>query len=144
MAKKNNVKINFTLLNIKTEQFAIFEDKYIETEKINLNTNLTFGLNSDDKIFLVTPKYTFEIEKTPFMTVQISCFFKIEDNAWNNFIEDGKIVFPKDFVAHMAMISVGTSRGVLHTKTEGTVFNKYILPTINVAKMIPEDVTFDL
>lgn len=141
---KNNAKINFVLLDIKTEQFAILEDNYIENEIINLNTNLTFGLNSDDKVFLVTPKYTFEIKKIPFMTIQISCFFKIEDAAWNSFIIDNKITFPKDFIAHMSMISVGTSRGVLHTKTEGTIFNKYILPTINVAKMIPKDITFDI
>lgn len=141
---KANTKINFLLLDIKTEQFAIFEENYIENELVNLNTNLTFGLNSDDKVFLVTPKYTFEIKKTPFMTIQISCFFKIEDSAWDSFKLDKQITFPKDFIAHMAMITVGTSRGVLHSKTEGTIFNKYILPTINVAKMIPEDITFDV
>ena len=141
---ENNININFSLLKIKTEQFAIFEENYIENETVNLNTNLTFGLNSEDKVFLVTPKYTFEIKKKPFMTIQMSCFFKIEDSAWNGFILNNKIIFPKNFVAHMAMISVGTSRGVLHTRTEDTIFNKYILPTINVSKMIPEDVVFDI
>ena len=48
---KANTKINFLLLDIKTEQFAIFEDNYIENEPVNLNTNLTFGLNSDDKLY---------------------------------------------------------------------------------------------
>ena len=78
------------------------------------------------------------------MTIQISCFLKIEDSAWESFKLNNQITFPKDFIAHMAMITVGTSRGVLHSKTEGTIFNKYILPTINVAKMIPEDITFDI
>ena len=143
MAEKN-VNINFSLLKIKTDQFAIFEENYIENEIVNLNTNLTFGLNSEDKVFLVTPKYTFEIKKVPFMTIQISCFFKIEDITWNSFIKGNEITFPKGFIAHLSMISVGTSRGILHTKTEETIFNKYILPTINVAKMIPEDITFDI
>lgn len=141
---ENNININFSLLKIKTDQFAIFEENYIENETVNLNTNLTFGLNSEDRMFLVTPKYTFESNKKPFMAVQASCFFKIEDSAWNSFILHDKIIFPKNFVAHMAMISVGTSRGILHTKTEDTIFNKYILPTINVSKMIPEDVVFDI
>ena len=30
--------------------------------------------------------------------------------------------FPKGFVAHLAMITVGTLRGVLHTKTEEYCF----------------------
>jgi len=136
--------IDFSLLRIQTDQFAIFEENYIENETVNLSTNLTFGLNSEDRVFLVTPKYTFESNKVPFMAIQTSCFFKIEDSAWNGFILQNKITFPKNFVAHMAMIAVGTSRGVLHTKTENTIFNKYILPTINVSKMIPEDVVFDI
>ena len=143
MAKKNT-NINFSLLKIKTDQFALFEENYRANETVNLNTNLTFGLNSEDKVFLVTPKYTFESNKKPFITIQTSCFFKIEDVAWNGFILNGKITFLKNFVAHMAMIAVGTSRGVLHSKTENTIFNNYILPTINVSKMIPEDVVFDI
>lgn len=139
----NNAIINFNLLKIQTEQFAIFEENFNKNEIVNLNTNLSFGLNFDDNVFLVTPKYTFEIQGKPFMTIQISCFFKIEDATWNSFKKKKQIIFPKDFVAHMTMITVGTSRGVLHTKTEGTVFNEFILPPINVTEMIAEDVVFD-
>jgi len=138
---KNN--ISFSLLEIKTDQFALFEENHIENGKIKLNTNLTFGFNADDKVFLISVKYIFEMKKRPFMTIQTSCFFTIDNIALENFKAGDKTVFPKGFVAHMAMITVGTSRGVLHTKTEGTIFNKYILPTIDVTKMIPEDLIFD-
>ena len=139
-----NLSMKFNLLKIKTEQFAILEDNFDKNEIVNLNTNLSFGLNSMDKVFLLTPKYTFEINGKPFMTIQISCFFKIEDTTWDSFINKKQIVLPKDFVAHMAMITVGTSRGILLTKTEGTVFNEYILPPLNVAEMIGEDIIFDI
>jgi hypothetical protein len=140
----DNTIINFGLLKITTEQFAVFEENFNKNEVINLNTNLSFGLNSNDKVFLVTPKYTFENEGKPFITIQISCFFKIDDATWDSFKTKKQIVFPKDFVAHMAMITVGTSRGILHTKTEGTIFNEFILPPLNVSEMVGEDVSFDL
>lgn len=140
----NNPIINFNLLKITTEQFAIFEENLSKDGVINLNTNLSFGLNSKDKVFLVTPKYTFENEGKQFLTIQISCFFKIEDATWDSLIDNKQIIFPKEFVAHMAMITVGTSRGILHTKTEGTVFNEFVLPPLNVAKMVGEDVVFDI
>ena len=142
MAKKNNL-VNFRLIEIKTDQFAIFEENYNENEEVNLETNLTFGLNKDENIFLVTAKYIFEIKEKPFLTVQTTCFFKIEDDAVASFKIENKIAFPKGFVAHMSMLTVGTTRGILHGKTEGTLFNRFILPTIDVATMIPEDVTFD-
>jgi hypothetical protein len=138
---KNN--ISFSLLEIKTDQFALFEENHIENGKIRLSTNLTFGFNPDESVFLISVKYIFEMRKKPFMTIQASCFFMIDKEALKDFKNINKTIFPKGFVAHMAMITVGTSRGILHTKTEGTIFNKYILPTIDVAQLIPEDITFE-
>lgn len=140
---ENNSSINFSLLKISTDQFALFEENHLEDGKINLNTNMSFGLNVEDKAFSISIKFTFEMKKKPFMTTQVTCFFGIEKATWESFKLDDKVIFPKDFVAHMAMLTVGTSRGVLHSKTEGTLFNKYILPTLNVVEMIPEDVVFD-
>lgn len=136
--------ISFSIVEIKTEQFALFEENHIENGKVNLGTNLTFGLNTNDRVFLVAAKYVFEMKKKPFMTIQTNCYFKIDDNSFKKLEDMGNIIFPKGFVAHMAMITVGTSRGILHTKTEGKIFNKYILPTIDVTQLVPEDLTFDL
>lgn len=142
MSSTNRI-VNFSLLKIRTDQFAIFEVG-LEKGVINLNTNLTFGLNIEDKVFVVTPKYTFESTGKPFIALQISCFFKIDESTWKSFTTKKQIAFPKDFIAHMAMITVGTSRGILHTKTEGTPFNEYLLPPLNVAEMIKQDLIFDL
>ena len=49
---------------------------------------------------------------------------------------------PSGFVCHLAMLAIGTARGVLHAKTENTLFNKYLIPTINVAELIKDDIIF--
>ncbi len=54
------------------------------------------------------------------------------------------MVVSKGFLAHLAMITTGTARGVLFAKTEATQFSKFIIPTLNVAEMIKEDASFDL
>jgi hypothetical protein len=140
---QDNVNLNFNLLKIKTDQFALFEENHVDSGKVNLNTSMSFGLNLEDKAFSISIKFTFEIKKKPFMTTQVTCFFGIGNTTWESLKVNEKIILPKGFVAHMAMITVGTSRGILHSKTEGTSFNKYILPTLNVAEMVPEDVVFD-
>nr|WP_322625023.1 hypothetical protein [uncultured Flavobacterium sp.] len=141
MAKEK--EISFRLIEIKNEQFAILEENYIDNSEVNLTTSLTFGLNKDEKVFSIVAKYTFDVNSKAFLTIQTTCFFKISDEAFEEFKSKNKVIFPKEFVAHMAMLTVGTTRGILHTKTEGTKFNKFILPTINVATMIPEDIIFD-
>jgi hypothetical protein len=40
------------------------------------------------------------------------------------------------------MITVGTARGVLHAKTEGTTLNKFFIPTVNVVEMVTDDGAF--
>jgi hypothetical protein len=54
------------------------------------------------------------------------------------------LIVPKGFLAHLAMITTGTSRGVLFAKTEATPFSKFIIPTLNVSEMIYEDAIFDI
>jgi hypothetical protein len=38
------------------------------------------------------------------------------------------------------MLCVGTLRGVLHAKTENSVYNKFYLPTINVNDLVKTDI----
>lgn len=136
--------IEFSIKNINTEQFALFEENRFDNGKINLETNLSYGLNVIERDFIISIKFTFEMKKKPFMSIQVNCNFEIGFESFNDLIIDNKIKVPNWFIAHMAMITVGTSRGILHSKTDGTIFNKYIIPTINVAQMIPEDVIFDI
>ena len=142
---ENSDKIlEFKIINIKTEQFALFEENHLDKGEINLDTNLSYGLNATERNFIVSIKFTFGMKKKPFMTIQVNCNFEISQESFNSLIIDDNIIVPNKFIAHMAMITVGTSRGILHSKTEGTIFNKYILPTINVSQMLPEDAIFEI
>lgn len=143
MEKENN-SLGFALQGIKTEQFAIFEENYSPKKDIGLGTGLQFRIDSLNKQIGSFLSFEFIQSKKVFLKIQVSCHFKIEENAWNSFIQKDKLVVPKDFLAHLAMITTGTTRGVLFAKTEGTPFSKYIVPTINVAEMIQEDASFDI
>ena len=54
--------------------------------------------------------------------------------------QDNKIIIPKELLAHFGVHTIGTARGILHCKTEGTQFNTFILPPINVSERITEDI----
>lgn len=143
MGTENN-SVGFALQGIKTEQFAILEENYSPKKDIGLGTGLQFRIDSLNKQIGSFLSFEFVQSKKVFLKIQVSCHFKIEENAWNSFIQKDKLVVSKGFLAHLAMITTGTTRGVLFAKTEGTVFSKYIVPTINVAEMIQEDASFDI
>jgi hypothetical protein len=139
-----NESIGFALAAIKTEQFALFEEKYSTKKELNITTSLEFKINEEQKLIGVFATFTFEQAKKIFIKIQVSCHFTIEPNAWKSFINEDWIVFPKNFMGHLTMLTIGTSRGILHAKTEGTEFNKFILPTINVNLLVVNDAKFNI
>ncbi len=142
--KKEKTQVGFALQGIKTEQFAIFEENYAPKKETGLGTELQFKLDQSSKQIAVFLGFEFMQGKKVFLKIQVSCHFKIEDSSWSSFIQENKLIVPKGFLAHLAMITTGTSRGVLFAKTEGTQFSKFIVPTLNVAEMIQEDAFFDI
>lgn len=144
--KIDNSQIGFAIQGIKTEQFALLEANYNLKKEPDLVTELQFKLDQTNKQIGVYIGFEFIQTKKVFMKIVVSCHFKIQEESWNtNLIKKGnKQIVPKILLAHLAMITVGTSRGILFAKTESTEFAKFIIPTINVAEMIPDDTTFDI
>ncbi len=142
---KTKVPIGFALKRIATEQFAIVEDGYSEKANTNLVTNLRFAINKENRMVAVFALFKFEQKKNPFLLIESSCHFQITMESWTGFIssQSTKIIIPKGFLGHLTMLTVGTTRGALHTKTEGTRFNQFILPTININDMVKKDISFE-
>ncbi|MCA4898968.1 MAG: hypothetical protein ACK5UP_00410 [Bacteroidota bacterium] len=135
--------INFSIAKVSTEQFAIIEDAFEQTAPITLNTNLRFAIDKENRMIAVYTLFKFEQNESPFILIEVACHFVVDSDSWKNFAkEDGTVVAPRDFMTHLGMITVGTTRGVLHTKSEGTKFNHFVIPTINVHDIITGDVTF--
>jgi hypothetical protein len=89
----------------------------------------------------MTPNFAFESSKGLFLKIQVASYFEASPESWQQIATDteGKKIIPVGFLHHLAVIACGTNRGVLHTKTEGTRLNGFILPTINVTTLLKED-----
>ncbi len=145
MKKKEEAPIGFRLVRIKTEQFAMFPEIYDpKNEQIGMSLGLRFGIDSTKRIIAVLFLVQYEQEKSPFLVLEISNHYQIETKGWKNLekTEEG-IIIPKNLATHLVMLTVGTLRGALHCKVEGTEFNQFILPTIDVTQMVTEDVVLN-
>ncbi len=139
-----NKPINFAFKNITTEQFALLADMYEEKETVELETQIRFGVDFDQKLIAVFTPLKFLQNSKPFLIIEVACHFAIPEESWNDLkIEEGKAVkVPKGFLTHLAVLTIGTARGVLHCKTENTPFNKFLIPPINVNDIVKEDAIF--
>jgi hypothetical protein len=139
--------IGFTLKQILTHQFAIVDDAYKADEKVNFAFELNFATNAGDRMIRVGTRLRFEQKQIPFILLESSCSFQIKEEDWKELLlenECSKIALPKDFATHLAILSVGTARGILHAKTEQTDFNKFFIQTIDLTKLIKEDAIIEI
>ena len=116
--ESDNFKIGFRLNQITTDQFAIIDAHYIAGETVELSSNMNFGIDDVANVLMISIRFTFSIAEKPFLIIEASCYFLIEKPSWEAFVVENKIVIPKEFVRHAAMHTVGTVRGILHSKTE--------------------------
>lgn len=141
----SKTNIGFSLRKVTTEQFAIIETSFEENKQIQLKADLRFGINNENKAISTYFSINLLQEKAPFLILEIGCHFNISEDAWLEFLNDDKseIIFPRGFISHLVMLTIGTARGVLHSKTENTPFNRFLLPTLNVNEMVLNDVSFN-
>jgi hypothetical protein len=145
--KKEKIEIDFALSGIRTEQFAMLENNYNPKKKdFDYVTTLKFKLDQENKIIGIFIEFEFEQANKVFIKIIVSCHFTIADKSWACLINKSKIkiIFPKTFIDHLALLTLSTTRGVLSAKTEGTQFSTFIIPLINVADIIKEDAIFEL
>lgn len=138
--------IKFALRKITTLQFATVDSVQVQLDTINLNYGFGFGLNEENKIVGCSVKFEFFSNSNLFIVINVLCDFAIEPESWESFIDKEKnvMVLPISIATHLATLTVGTARGILHAKTENTDFNKYFIPTINVTDSLKEDVVIPL
>lgn len=145
--KTNPQEVGFALIKLSTEQFAMLDSdiKSEDTDNaIELETQIKFGIDSTENVFTVYPFFKFKKEDTPFLIIETGCHFAIMKEFWDSLISDGQMTIPKGLVTHFSVIAVGTTRGVLHAKTDGTKFNDYLLPTINLNHIITDDIKLNI
>lgn len=143
MAKKSK-EIKFTLVDINTEQFASFQDKFdSQNSEIEISFGVDFKLDSQDHLIGVFTRYEFLQKNQVVLMLECSCGFEIESNYWKSCIKGEKIIFPPFLLTHLLVLCVGTARGIIHAK-KPVQLQQLMLPTLNVSQIITEDMAFSL
>jgi hypothetical protein len=142
---KKELTYKFEIQEIQTIEFATLT-KSIDPDKIiRLDSNLQFGIYPEVKGIVCEITIELYEEEKMILKLVTNCNFIVKNNSWEKLkTEENKISLPKGFLSHLATISMGTTRGILHTKTENTIFNHFTLPLINVKEMIQEDQPFEI
>lgn len=135
------MNIPYRIKQIVTKQFAYFPEKFVNGKGIELNVGFDFKVHADLKNIMCISKFSYSQEENLLMTTEIECIFDISSEGFQQLQKEKKV--SASFLQYLATIATGTARGIIHSRTEGTVINSIVLPPINLTTIIKEDLTFN-
>lgn len=145
MAEKKN--ISFRLIGIETTQFAVMEDSYKDDCDISLVVGVPITASDENHQIDASLNIQFKCEEVPFIILEVKLQFDIEPETFNSLYVTKKkktsIVIPVGLTRHLATLAVGTARGILHEKLNKTKLHDFIIPTIDLTKILDEDIVLD-
>ena len=145
MEYKPQENIRFDLIGIKTEQFAVFEENYDHNcSKTDIHVSFRIKINQSKRQIAVWMEFGFFHFEKLIMKLVVSCHFAINPGDWSAIRHEDKLVFHSEFITHLSDLTLGTARGILHGKTEGTVFSKVILPLFDLSDRFHEHLVFNI
>lgn len=141
----NKKSVFFDLRRIQTTQYSINEDYSLIKDSIVLDTNLRFAANKEKRMIAVFTKFMFKQNQNPFIQIELMCEFEIKEDSWDDLLDKETLLIrlPQDVAAHLTMLTIGSTRGALHARTEGTDFNRFMIPLIDVNKMFDKDIEIE-
>lgn len=129
------------MFKINVEQFALLADS--PSSAFSINSKMGLDFSQENRNIRVKMSFNFVDGSTSLMVLKMNCEFNVHTDDWNSFQKEDKVIVPKSLLDYLIAQTVGTARGVIHCKTEGTPFNCIVLPPMDVSHMIKEDVVLN-
>lgn len=135
--------IRIQMAKIAINQFAILSDDSTEKD-LKINTEIKASFSEQIHRVGITLVLNFMSSDDKVMTLSVTCEFRIHDDDWKTMTETGKLIVKESDIEYFVAQTIGTARGVLYCKTEGTKYNWVVLPSVNVHEMKLGDFVADL
>jgi hypothetical protein len=134
------------LLNVdilKARIHSDYESLKEENTEFQYHMSLLYGFNNAEKMVRCEVEINVEKKSEEGRIIAESSFtisFVFQIDNFDELVEnkEGGIVFNYAMAASLAGIAFSTTRGILLTRFQGTMFKDFILPIIDPKKMITE------
>lgn len=137
--------IRFRMVKITTTQFAIVGDMCGEIDEIGIELGFNVKYSMEMHRIGVSPLLTLKSENDDkLLILELFCEFEVHPDDWQGMITDNRLIINKDFLGNLISQSIGTLRGVLYCKTEGTSYSNFVLPSVSISELVNTNAVFEL
>lgn len=130
--------VRFRMFKINVCQFAILADG--PSENVSIENKMGLDFSKENRNIRINVEFNFSDGTKSLMLLKMNCEFNIHKDDWDSFTKDDTTTIPKSLIDFLIVQTIGTARGVLHCKTEGSPFNYIVLPPMDVSHMVKDDI----
>ena len=131
------MNIQYRIEKIETSQFAIFPEALTVDGEIKITSGFNFATSNDTSHIRCITTIRYEQNDKLILILELACHYALSPEGIEQIKIAGKV--DVEFLRYMATIAVGTARGVIHSRTQSTQLNGFVLPPINLIPIIKED-----
>ncbi|MEZ4722907.1 MAG: hypothetical protein R2813_13620 [Flavobacteriales bacterium] len=147
MANASNKKdFQFAIANVSTEQFSVTPEEFRPKENVDVTIHFSFKLAAKEQMVGVFMHLSFHQQHCKLINLEVGCHFKVHPDTWPLLLDDKreKLKLRLHLALHLATITTGTARGVLHARLTGSPFAHLVLPAVDLTTMLKSDIELSL
>lgn len=144
--KTNKPKTTYKLVGIKETEFHIknlpqevldsIDEKKI---RVTFGVRLIPDMENGQLLIGFKVKYDYDINGTIEQILGLEFFTNFSLENYENIMfkdDEGDPSIEENFLINLLGIIIGTARGILFTKTRGSIFNRFYLPIVNPRQLL--------
>lgn len=131
--------IRFGIGGMYVREFAILSPNIPIGENIQTTFSFSFSFLAGQAV-IATVIINYHSNEVNHLKLTFDCVFSIEKDDWHFIDKYDSFVLPKPLAIHLMMLTYGSARGVLFSRTEGTPWHLSILPLVDLTLLVKEDI----
>lgn len=136
-SQQQPIQIQFKLEDVQEIQFATLVNEWPTTEQ-QVNNQLQFNVETDKRLVHCVAQYEYKQNDITQLILTVQSTFEFQTESWSAMynLQGDEWLLPAGLLQHLADITIGASRGILAVRTQEKGFPRVILPLVNVAQII--------
>ena len=132
------MEIPYRIIQIITQAFEQHPDLHVAGIATQVKSEYSFAVSVVEHRVRCISRYIYIQGENELLKLELVCIFEVETEAFEKLKGDNVLTIPVEFLRYMGTICVGTARGDIHARTEGTILADVVLPPINLVEIIKE------
>lgn len=137
------IQIQFRLMDVRQLQFVNLANEWPEGE-MQVNNQLQFNSEVDKRIIRCNANFEYKKNDITQLILGVQAVFEFTRESWSALyqLNGDQWVVPAGLAQHMADITIGCARGIMAVRSEEAGIPKQILPLINPAQVMRNNIAF--